>query len=76
MSPLAVQTFSRRGKDVLKNKPALRKEGRMSHISFALHNALHLQSSVFFASLLRRPHSFVSEKMIQVRLLPTVTCNQ
>lgn len=55
-----------------KNKPALHKEGRMSHISFAL----HLQSSVFFASLLRRPHSFVSEKMIQVRLLPTVTCNQ
>lgn len=51
MSPLAVQTFSRRGKDVLKNKPALRKEGRMSHISFALHNALHLQSSVFFCKL-------------------------
>lgn len=47
MSPLAVQTFSRRGKDVLKNKPALHKEGRMSHISFAL----HLQSSVFFSKL-------------------------
>lgn len=58
MSPLAVQTFSRRGKDVLKNKPALHKEGRMSHISFAL----HLQSSVFFPSLLQRPYSFMSGK--------------